>query len=146
MDDNWELLVTPEDKKLYTDFAYTLLQQMRCCGFTEADRIGKRKNLPLGYTGLACIHCYGGYGSGRYFPSSVKTMADSSKTLNVIHSHVMKCLKCPQNIKDQLEDLRERHDDDRATKKFGSQRAFFQKIWERLHKEDRNKDSDTTSG
>jgi hypothetical protein len=83
--------------------------------------------------GLACKHCFGGYGSGRFFPSSIKTLSDTSKTLNVLHNHMMRCRKCPAEIREKLEQLRGSHDEERAKMKFGSQKAFFARIWERLH-------------
>lgn len=126
-------LVTLDDKPYATAFSYHLLSQMQPCVFTEADRLGKRKGLPAGFAGLACRHCFGGYGSGRFFPSSIKTLSDTSKTLNVLHNHMQRCRKCPQDVKDALEKLRVHHDDDRAKMKFGSQKAFFAKIWSRLH-------------
>jgi hypothetical protein len=126
-------LVTVDDKPYATAFSYNLLSQMQPCVFTEADRLGKRKGLPAGFAGLACRHCFGGYGSGRFFPSSIKTLSDTSKTLNVLHNHMMRCRKCPPDVRELLEKLRIHHDDERAKMKFGSQKAFFAKIWARLH-------------
>ncbi|GAX23996.1 hypothetical protein FisN_26Lh059 [Fistulifera solaris] len=126
-------LVTPDDEPYSTAFSYHLISQMQPCVFTEADRLGKRKGLPAGFPGLACRHCFGGYGSGRFFPSSIKTLSDTSKTLNVLHNHMMRCRKCPSEIRENLENLRVGHDDERAKMKFGSQKAFFGRIWERLH-------------
>jgi len=126
-------LVAPEYKYLATAYSYALLSQMQACVFTEADRLGKRKGLPLDFAGLACRHCYGGYGSGRFFPSNIKTMSDTSKTLNVLHSHMMRCRKCPTRVKVGLQTLRLGHDEERSKMKFGSQKAFFVNIWKRLH-------------
>jgi len=126
-------VVAPEDETTTTLFSYCLLSQMQSCVFTEADRLGKRKGLSKGFSGLACRHCYGGYGSGRFFPSSIKTMSDTSKTLNVLHSHMMRCRRCPSEIRATLDKLRATHDEERAKMKFGSQKAFFTKIWIRLH-------------
>ena len=126
-------LITPEDRPYSTTFSYHLLSQMQPCVFTEADRLGKRKGLPPGFPGLACRHCFGGYGSGRFFPSSIKTLSDTSKTLNVLHNHMMRCRKCPTEVRETLETLRKTHDEERAKMKFGSQKAFFGRIWERLH-------------
>jgi hypothetical protein len=126
-------LTTPEDKSYSTAFSYHLLSQMQPCVFTEADRLGKRKGLPPGFPGLACRHCFGGYGSGRFFPSSIKTLSDTSKTLNVLHNHMMRCRKCPPDVRETLEKLRGSHDEERAKMKFGSQKAFFARIWDRLH-------------
>jgi DNA-directed RNA polymerase subunit RPC12/RpoP len=126
-------LLNEADKPYATDFSYLLMDQMQPCVFTEADRLGKRKGLPPGFPGLACRHCFGGYGSGRFFPSTIKTLSDTSKTLNVLHNHMMRCRKCPAEIKERLERQRVSHDDERAKMKFGSQKAFFGRIWERLH-------------
>jgi len=129
-------LVTREDEKVATQFSYYLLRQMQMCVFTEADRLGKRKGLPPGFPGLACRHCFGGYGSGRFFPSSIKTLSDTSKTLNVLKNHMMRCRKCPTEVRETLMKLRKTHDEERAKMKFGSQKAFFARIWDRLHDND----------
>jgi len=134
-------LVTPADEKFATQFSFYLLGQMQMCVFTEADRLGKRKGLPPGFPGLACRHCFGGYGSGRFFPSSIKTLSDTSKTLNVLYNHMMRCRKCPTEVRETLEKLRKVHDEQRAKMKFGSQKAFFARIWDRLHENDPNVDS-----
>mmetsp|Transcript_18151 Transcript_18151/g.31251 ORF Transcript_18151/g.31251 Transcript_18151/m.31251 type:complete len:503 (-) Transcript_18151:658-2166(-) len=126
-------LVIPADKSTATAFSFLLLGQMQPCVFTEADRLGKRKGLPTGFAGLACRHCFGGYGSGRFFPSSIKTLSDTSKTLNVLHNHMARCRKVPKEVLEELEKARATHDDERAKMKFGSQKAFFAKIWSRLH-------------
>ena len=126
-------LVLDMDRPYATDFSYDLMDQMQPCVFTEADRLGKRKGLPPGFPGLACRHCFGGYGSGRFFPSTIKTLSDTSKTLNVLHNHMMRCRKCPAEVKENLEKLRVSHDEERSKMKFGSQKAFFGRIWERLH-------------
>lgn len=126
-------LTAPEDKSYSTAFSYQLLSQMKPCVFTEADRLGKRKGLPPGFPGLACRHCFGGYGSGRFFPSSIKTLSDTSKTLNVLHNHMIRCRKCPAAVRETLERLRGTHDEERSMMKFGSQKAFFARIWHRLH-------------
>lgn len=131
-------LVRPEDELYATAFSFHLLRQMQPCVFTEADRLGKRKGLPPGFPGLACRHCFGGYGSGRFFPSSIKTLSDTSKTLNVLHNHMMRCRKCPPEIRETLNKARKTHDEQRAKMKFGSQKAFFARIWDRLHYKDPN--------
>jgi len=129
-------LVLPEDEACSTTFSFQLIGQMQPCVFTEADRLGKRKGLPAGFPGLACRHCFGGYGSGRFFPSSIKTLSDTSKTLNVLHNHMMRCRKCPEEVRTSLEKLRKTHDEERGKMKFGSQKAFFARVWTRLHGED----------
>ena len=73
-------LVEVADKELATNYSFLLMSQMTSCTFAESDRLGKRRSHRLGFPGLACVHCFSSNGSGRYFPSSVKTFADVSKT------------------------------------------------------------------
>jgi len=126
-------LVDPKDKYLTTTFAYALLSQTEACSFRESDRHGKRICLPLGFAGLACRHCNSENNRGRFFPSNIKTMSDTSKTLNVLHSHMLRCQQCPFRVKVGLQNLMLKHDEERCKMKFGSQKAFFIHIWKRLH-------------
>jgi hypothetical protein len=126
-------LCFPEDEDYTTRFTYLLMRQMTLCTFTECDRLGKRKDLPLGFGGIECRHCISDFGTGRFFPSSIKTMSDTTKTLNILHAHLLKCRKCPTAVKDEVNDMRNSHEKERAALRFGSQKAFFSKIWSRLH-------------
>lgn len=127
------LVVIPSDKCRTTEFTFHVMAQVQHCAFTEADRLGRRRNLEVGFLGLACRHCFGGSCSGRFFPSSIKTMSDGSKTLNVIYGHICSCKKCPIDIKQRLNRLRETHESEMNNLPLGSQRTFFTKIWKRLH-------------
>jgi hypothetical protein len=131
-------LVLPADKRYTTAFTFHLMAQMQPCVFTEADRLGRRRNLDVGFAGLACRHCFGGHGNGRFFPSSIKTMSDASKTLDAIYKHIGMCKKCPDDIKQGLDNLKEFHDSEKSKMPFGNQRAFFARIWGRLHDNDRS--------
>jgi hypothetical protein len=128
-----EYLCLPEHQYLTTSFTYALMRQMTSCKFTSGDRLGKRKELPIGFPGIACRHCKHDFVTGRFFPSTLKTLSDTSKTLDVLHRHILKCRNCPQSIKDELNELRIVHAEERASMTFGCQKTFFKKIWNRLH-------------
>lgn len=137
VDESSTLLVSPSEKHDTTTFTFHVMSQLRPCVFTEADRLGRRRGLKVGFPGLACRHCHGEHvRSGRFFPGTIKTMADASKTLDVVYRHVMKCKECPWNIKAGLKTLREFHDTERSKMPFRNQRGFFVKIWGRLHQDD----------
>jgi hypothetical protein len=123
MENDASPLVLPDDKSTATKYSFLLISQMRRCVFTEADRLGKRKGLTSGFSGLACRHCFDSYGSGRFFPSSIKTLSDTSKTLNVIHNHMERCRKVPRSVVDELNNLKRSHESERALMKFGSQKG-----------------------
>ena len=115
-------LVFPNDDQ-FTKFSYLLMSQMRRCVFTEADRLGKRKGLTNGFAGLACRHCFGGFGSGRFFPSSIKTLSDTSKTLDVIFHHFERCREIPESVLVELAEAKKTHETERSNLKFGSQKG-----------------------
>lgn len=75
---------------------------------------------------------------GRLFPSKIKTMSDTYKTLMPLYNHFLKCPYVPKTIQDNLEKLKRDHDEERKNKRYGSQKAFFSKVWERIHGEKPN--------
>ncbi len=127
-------LVQPEDRELSTRFSFAVLNEFCACSFKESDRQGKRKGLRIGFPGLQCKYCRGcNRKGGRFFPSTIKTMADTKKTLISIQNHLLKCDRCPNDVKENLMRLRDCHEFERKKQKYGSQKAFFLNIWNRLH-------------
>lgn len=131
-------LVFPNDKRFTTTFTFHLMAQLQPCVFTEADRLGRRRNLTVGFAGLACRHCVNSsHCNGRFFPSSVKTMSDASKTIDPIYKHISRCSQCPDDIKQGLKSLKEFHESEKSKMPFGNQRSFFARIFDRLHNGDK---------
>lgn len=124
-------IVFPEDESIITPFLYTLLRQVEPCQFTDADRYIARSRCSSGFNGFQCRHCYGHAGLGKYFPISTKALSTNSTSQNIF-SHVLKCRKCPEEVKEQLKALKhdKRHWTRRTT---GWRQKFFEEIWERLH-------------
>ena len=126
-------VVTPEDKDLVTDYLFKLLQQMQVCHFAEQDRTGGRskvKDCPIGYPGLQCKHCAGKAGFGRYFPISIQALTSANSDRNVFN-HIMKCRKCPEDIKRELDYYMKR--DSLGKNRRGSRKLFFRRVWDRMH-------------
>eukprot|EP00590_Aulacoseira_subarctica_P008203 CAMPEP_0172436552 /NCGR_PEP_ID=MMETSP1064-20121228/71778_1 /TAXON_ID=202472 /ORGANISM="Aulacoseira subarctica , Strain CCAP 1002/5" /LENGTH=790 /DNA_ID=CAMNT_0013184963 /DNA_START=84 /DNA_END=2457 /DNA_ORIENTATION=+ len=101
---NEEPLVLPEDKLLLTDYFYFVNKQLKLCRFTEGDRKtrgGKREAIEVGFGGLECRHCAGSSGSRKFFWSDVDRLANSFAE---IPGHILKCRKCPENVKQSLSD------------------------------------------
>ncbi len=127
-------LVKQEDRQLSTRFSFAVLNEYCACHFRESDRQGKRKGLQIGFPGMQCKHCRGcNRKGGRFFPSTIKTMADTKKTLISIQNHLIKCDRVPHKVKDHIVRLRDCHEFERKKQKYGSQKAFFLNIWNRLH-------------
>jgi hypothetical protein len=128
-------VVRDEDKSLVKDYLYVLLDQMEQCYFSEEDRAGGRskvKDCPIGYPGMQCRHCKGKAGFGRYFPGTLAALTSANSDRNIFN-HILKCRRCPQNVKDELALLQQQHQT--LKNRRGSRKLFFEKIWARLHGE-----------
>ncbi|GFH48484.1 hypothetical protein CTEN210_04960 [Chaetoceros tenuissimus] len=128
--------IMPENfnNALGTKFSRAVCRQFMKVDFKEKDRQGKRKDLTIGFPGFACYYCNGSNkNGGRFFPSTLKTMSDSKKTLLSLYNHILKCRKCPEKLKKSLKDLRPSHDEERKLQNYGSQKTFFSLIWANLH-------------
>ena len=68
----------------------------------------------VGFPGLACKHCYGGNGSGRFFPLTLKTFSDVSKSLHVLRNHLVKCAKAPTGLSAKVCALYEMHENEKV--------------------------------
>lgn len=128
-------LVFPEDQPLISDFLYLTLQQMAPCVLMEADRVGCYKLRQVGFPGLACRHCVGQAGCGRYFPASEASLSQTT-TSQTIMNHVRNCRRCPMEIRERLDIMKRnriRPDGKRADKpKHGGRKIFFHRLWCRI--------------
>ena len=124
-------LLTQQDRALTTRFTFAIIEHFDFVYFDEADRRSHRTHLPVGFRVIGCRHCLVPAGkSGRFFPSSLKTLSDSQKTLYTLHNHLIKCRVTPEDVKYRLDFLRQTHLKERKTLQcHGSQRAFFRRIW-----------------
>ena len=107
-------LVEPSDKIFATEYSYFVMEQMTTCVFTEADRLGKRKCHTVGFAGMACKHCVGGNGSGRFFPLTLKTFSDVSKSIHVLRNHLIKCTKAPGDMAKTVTMLYKQHKNEKV--------------------------------
>jgi hypothetical protein len=122
-------LVLPEDKPLIADFLYVVMEQLQACRFTEADR-NKRRLKDVGCIGVECKHCAGQVDSRKFFWSSVSAVESNFVS---VHTHMMECKMVPETSKEQLCELKKLRKEQTAALKTGSQKAFFSRVWERLH-------------
>mmetsp|Transcript_8201 Transcript_8201/g.11834 ORF Transcript_8201/g.11834 Transcript_8201/m.11834 type:complete len:823 (-) Transcript_8201:326-2794(-) len=126
---------TSDDATLVSGFLFFLMSQMETCRFSEEDRAGNRskvKDCPIGFPGMQCKHCRGRAGLGRYFPSSIDAIALANSDRNICN-HVMKCRKCPDETKQELQRLQQDQANGKYKQKRGGRKQFFTRIWDRIH-------------
>lgn len=127
-------LVFESDRHLVPDTLLAALMQMRPCQLTEHDRIGRCKDHRIGFVGMCCKHCGGKAGKpgyGRYFPSSIRSLAQVDSCLHVVKHVASTCLKCPPEIRNALHQLQNFEKSERI--RYGSRKMFFSRVWARLH-------------
>ena len=128
-------LVLEEDSPLISDFLYLTMQQMEPCKMMGPDRVGCYKGRPLGFRGLACRHCIGQAGSGRYFPASEASLSQTT-TSQTILNHVRNCRMVPASIREELEDMKKSKIGEKGKKvgrpKHGGRKIFFHRLWCRV--------------
>ena len=145
------LLVTPDDKDLVPDYLFLAMAQMRPCSLSESDRVGCYKDRDLGFKGMCCKHCGGQPGFGKYFPATVRSLAQTTTSQTIVKHVGVKCRLCPLEVRRAVLSLQQNSlseikgrcnysrgasaaNDDRP--KYGSRKMFFQRVWARLQGED----------
>ena len=103
----------------------------------DADRVGCYKTRKIGFPGLACKHCVGQAGCGRYFPASEGSLSQTT-TSQTLLNHVRNCRRCPIEIREQLDIMKKakaKPEYKKAHKpKHGGRKVFFKRLWCRIHR------------
>lgn len=135
-DDNDIVLIEEGDRGLLTDYFYFIMLQLKACRLTEADRTArgdKRRDVPIGFGGLQCLHCAPCPAPRKFFWSDVNRLANS---FACIPDHVLTCRMCPKEVIDALLVLKDRHKSQMQSIPRGSQKHCLRKIWKKLHADD----------
>ena len=130
-------LVLKKDRDLVPDSLFVAMSQMRPCELTQADRVGCYKNRELGFVGMSCIHCGGQPGFGRYYPNSVRSLAQTTTSQTILKHVGSKCRFAPPHIRNAVNELQRqqaaREGMSSGRPRYGSRKIFFQRVWARLH-------------
>merc|ERR1712150_154286 len=86
----------------------------------------------VGCIGVECKHCAGKVDSRKFFWSSVNAVESNFVS---VHTHMMECKMIPEPLKEKIGELKKLRKEQTAALKTGSQKAFFSRVWKRLHSE-----------
>jgi hypothetical protein len=127
--------VLEEDKKWpsgewrLTDFVVKVMEQVVPCRANDRDAGKKFRRIHVGYPGMACRHCLGAAGEGRYFFTTLESLTTAS---TVLEKHVLKCPAVPPEIKSEVAAAKVTHPGQRKALVAGSQQGYFNRLWDRL--------------
>lgn len=133
-------LVIEEDKETIAEFLYVVMEQLQPCRFTEADR-NKRRLKDVGCIGVECKHCAGQVDGRKFFWSSVSAVESNFVS---VHTHMLECKMVPESLKEKLTELKTLRKQQTAALKTGSQKAFFTRVWKRLHDENERAEAEAS--
>ena len=131
-------LVLPEDRVCIAEFLFSVMAQLQACRFTEADR-NKRRLKDVGCIGVECKHCAGQVESRKFFWSSVSAVESNFVS---VHTHMMECKHAPEELKTHLSNMKQMRKEQTSRLKNGSQKAFFHRVWNRLHEAEQDHDEE----
>jgi hypothetical protein len=134
-------LVVVEDKETIAEFLFVVMEQLQPCRFTEADR-NKRRLKDVGCIGVECKHCAGQVDGRKFFWSSVSAVESNFVS---VHTHMLECKMVPDSIKEKLATLKTLRKQQTAALKTGSQKAFFTRVWKRLHDENERAEAEASN-
>lgn len=125
-------LILASDRHLVTDFIFFMMRNMKVAHPTTHDFRRGRRNTKL--AGICCKHCHdqdiSASLTGRSFPSQADNLASSFNTS--LYQHMLRCVYVPDNIKRVVQHLKKIHSEQCSQLRFGSQRKFFNLVFERL--------------
>jgi len=138
-------LVVPKDRDLIPDSLFVALGQMKPTRLQQSDRVGCYKTRHLGFLGMVCKHCGGQPGYGRYFPNSVRSLAQTTTSQTILKHIESKCRMCPPAVRKAVQELKRQqaHKEHLSSgrPRYGSRKIFFQRMWARLHGQSADGDS-----
>ena len=142
-------LVLMKDRDLVPDSLFVAMAQMKPCKLTHADRVGCYKTRDIGFIGMSCKHCGGQPGFGRYYPNSVRSLAQTTTSQTILKHISGKCRFCPPAIRNAVLQLQAHANAceglSTGRPRYGSRKIFFQRVWARLHDLDEDKADDLST-
>ena len=121
-----DFLIRPEDRTLVSDYVFLAMRQLKAVGPINTARSG--------IFGLSCIHCHNREHqvspSGRSYPSAPDNYASALNTS--YYNHFLNCTYLPADVNRALVTTRKIHSVQCASLQFGSQRKYFNRLFERL--------------
>jgi hypothetical protein len=122
-------LVEPQDQDLVTPYTFFTMSQVRACNLGPSGN-GSRGQFSSGFPGLECIHCANTSNARKFFYRTVDILSGNYAH---IPNHLMACTSCPSEVKIALAEKKEEHMKTKNRLDRGSQRKFFNMLWDRLH-------------
>ena len=129
-------LILPEDRQLVSDFVFLTMRNLKLAIPNSNDFIRSRRGpaVRINFPGVCCIHCADegqlAMPSGRSFPSAPDNFASALNTS--LYNHQQSCPYVPEDLKRVLVDLRKLHSAQCQAIRFGSQRRFFNILFQRI--------------
>jgi hypothetical protein len=122
-------LLCDSDRSLVSDFTFYTMEQMEPCVLENSGN-GSRSMFAFGFPGLGCKHCASQQNARKFF---YRTPEILSGNYAHIPNHIFSCKHTPPDVKELLAEKKKTHQSQKQKLQRGSQRVFFNNIFDRLH-------------
>lgn len=129
-----DFMILPIDLHLISDYVFLTMRQLKLV-YPEHFEVKRSRKIALSIIpGISCAHCEGKglmiSPSGRSFPSAPDNFASALNSS--LYNHMQVCPYIPINLKRALSVVRKIHSSQCSSLKFGSQRRYFNILYDRL--------------
>lgn len=122
-------LLSDSDRALVSDFTFYTMEQMEPCVLENSGN-GSRSMFAFGFPGLGCKYCANQQNARKFF---YRTPEILSGNYAHIPNHIFSCKYTPAEVKQVLAEKKKFHQSQKQRLHRGSQRVFFNNIFDRLH-------------
>jgi hypothetical protein len=122
-------LLSDKDRCLVSEYTFYTMEQMEPCVLENSGN-GSRSMFAFGFPGLGCKHCAGQPNARKFF---YRTPEILSGNYAHIPNHIFSCKYVPSEVKQILSMKKKLHQTQKQQLHRGSQRIFFNNIFDRLH-------------
>jgi AAA ATPase containing von Willebrand factor type A (vWA) domain len=122
-------LLSDSDRALVSDFTFYTMEQMEPCVLENSGN-GSRSMFAFGFPGLGCKYCANQQNARKFF---YRTPEILSGNYAHIPNHIFSCKYTPAEVKQILAEKKKFHQSQKQRLHRGSQRVFFNNIFDRLH-------------
>jgi hypothetical protein len=99
-----QAVVFPTDNSLVSKMLFVAFDNLHLTKLQESDKIGCYRMRATGYPSVACNHCVGILGNGRYFSPTEQSLSQISTTQTIVN-HLKSCVRCPEETRELLKEL-----------------------------------------
>lgn len=120
--------ILPKDRGELTDFVHIVMSQT-IIGRSTIEHTSRHGIYGTGHPYIVCRHCLGMKKGGKYFYGSYDSIATA---VTAVEKHILRCTEIDDAVRRDMMEAKVHHAQQRKNLPFGSQSAFFVRLFDRM--------------